>query len=259
YAIQSTEYGGYIQDDWRIAHKLTLTLGVRYEYAGPLTERYNRTVRAFDASAQLPIASQVLANYAAKPIPQLPVSQFQVNGGVAFAGVGGQPRTLYPADAGNIMPRVGFAYNPGPNTVIRGGYGLFYLDNGVVSRVGPYQLGYSQTTNIIPTLNNGVSFAATLSNPFPNGISAPTGNAAGPMTFVGQPVSFFDTGLKTPYMQQWNVNIQQLLPARFRLQASYSGSRSTHLRISRNADALPNQYLSTLPVRDQNVINQLSA
>jgi hypothetical protein len=258
YALKSTEYGAYIQDDWRVAPKLLLTLGLRYEYAGALTERYNRTARGFDPTAALAISSQVQANYAGRPIPEIPASQFQATGGLLFAGVGGQPRTLYPAGAGNFMPRIGFSYNPFKNTVIRGGYGIYYLDNGIVSRYGPYQLGYSQTTNLVPTINNGVTFTANLQNPFPTGIVAPTGNGNGAMTNVGQGVNFFDTGLKTPYMQRWNWTMQQVLPGSFSLQVGYAGSRSTRLRIAKNYDGFPDQYLSTLPVRDQALINRLS-
>ncbi|HCC58875.1 MAG TPA: hypothetical protein DEQ47_16765 [Solibacterales bacterium] len=258
YAIKSTEYGAYLQDDWRITPKLTVTMGLRYEYAGPLSERFNRTTRGFDPTASLPIAAQVQSNYAANPIPEIPPSQFQVRGGVVFAGVGGQPHTLYPADTRNFMPRFGFAYHPLKNTVIRAGYGIYYLDNGVVSRFGPYQLGYSQTTNLIPTINNGVTLIANLENPFPNGIATPTGNRNGPMTNAGQGVAFFDTGLNTPYMQRWNWTMQQLLPGSFSLQLGYAGSRSTGLLVGKNYNGLPDQYLSTLPVRDQSVINRLS-
>ncbi|MEO7143119.1 MAG: TonB-dependent receptor, partial [Bryobacteraceae bacterium] len=258
YALKSTEYGAYIQDDWRATPKLTVTLGLRYEYNGALTERYNRTARGFDPGAVLAISSQVQSNYAANPIPEIPISQFQTKGGLVFAGVGGQPRTLYAAGSGNFMPRVGFSYNPFKNTVVRGGYGIYYLDNGIVSRVGPYQLGYSQTTNLIPTIDNGLTFTANLQNPFPGGVIPPTGNRSGPMTNVGQAISFFDTSVKTPYMQRWNWTMQQLLPGNISLQVGYAGSRSTRLRIPKNYDGLPDRYLSTRPVRDQAVIDRLS-
>lgn len=259
YALKSTEYGGYIQDDWRATPKLTITIGLRYEYAGPLSERFNRTARGFDPTAALTISAQAQANYATNPIAEIPASQFQVKGGLLFAGAGGQPHTLYAANNHNFMPRVGFSFNPFKNTVIRAGYGIYYLDNGIVSRVGPYQLGYSQTTNLIPTIDNGLTFIANLQDPFPSGIATPVGNRAGPMTFVGQAVSFFDTALRTPYMQRWNWTMQQVLPGRLSLQVGYAGSRSTDLRIGKNYDGLPDKYLSTLPVRDQATINRLTS
>ena len=178
---------------------------------------------------------------------------------MVFAGVDGQPHNLFPAETLNFMPRVGLAYTLSKSTAIRAGYGIYYLDNGIVSRVGPYQLGYSQTTTLIPTNNNGVSISATLQNPFPTGILTPTGKMRGPATNLGQALSFFDTGLHTPYMQRWNWTLQQILPGRLSLQLGYAGSRSTDLRIAKNYDALPDQYLSTLPVRDQATINRLTS
>ena len=84
----------------------------------------HRSVRGFDPEATLPIGYQVEANYAANPISEIPAGQFPVTGGVLFAGVGGQPRTLFPADTHDFMPRVGFAYHPLKNTVMRAGYGI---------------------------------------------------------------------------------------------------------------------------------------
>jgi hypothetical protein len=259
YSIKSSMYGAYLQDDWRIFPKLLLTLGLRYEYAGPMSERFNRSTRGFDPSATLPITARVEANYAASPVPELPTAQFRARGGLLFAGDGGQPHTLYPPQKRDFMPRIGFSSNPFRNTVIRGGYGIFFLDNGVVSRLGPYQLGYSQTTNILPTLDNARTFVANLGNPFPSGIKKPTGNSLGAMTYAGLTVNFFDTGLRTPYMQRWTWFVQQLMPGRFSLKVGYAGSRSTGLRITKNYNGLPNHYLSTLPVRDQVNINRLAA
>lgn len=256
YAVQSKYAGLYLQDNWRISRKLTLTMGLRYEYLGPMTERFNRSVSGFDPNAELPIAGAVRANYAANPAPELPASQLAVRGGVTFAGAGG--RGLFPAQKTNFMPRFGFAYTPFSKTVLRGGYGLYFLDTGITSRVGPYQLGYSQQTLIIPTLDNGVTYRATLANPFPDGVLKPVGRNQGAMTFVGRAASFYDSGLKTPYLQRWNLNVQQLFPAGVVVEAGYAGSRATGLRIGKNADALPNQYLSTLPYRDQPLIDRLS-
>ena len=87
-AIQSTYWGLYVHDNWRATPKLTLDLGVRWEYQGPVTERFDRSVRGFDPNAAQPIAPKVLANYAANPDPALPPSQLQVKGGLLFAGVG---------------------------------------------------------------------------------------------------------------------------------------------------------------------------
>ncbi len=106
---QSTYYGFYVQDDWRITPRLTLNLGLRYEYKGPTTERYNRSVRRFVDNVPNPIEAVAKANYAAAPIPEIPPESFRVWGGLSFAGVGGEPRTLWRADRNNWGPRLGLA------------------------------------------------------------------------------------------------------------------------------------------------------
>jgi len=257
-AIQSTYYGFYLQDSWRVTPRLTLNYGLRYEYQGPVTERYNRSVRDFDFAAQQAIASQVLANYAAKPIPELPVSQFQVRGGVTFAGVGGQPRELYHGNKLNFSPRFGFSFQASNATVIRGGYGIYFLPMGQPARMNPYQTGYNLRTNVIPTLDNGQTWVASLANLFPSGVTRPPGNSLGAATYLGQSISYFNVNPSSPYNQRWSFNIQRQLPNRFLLEVGYTGSRSVALPASKTMDSTPSQYLSRLPYRDQAVIDRLS-
>src|SRR5262249_26033474 len=124
-AEQSRGFSLYFQDDWKLTRKLTVTLGLRYEYEGPLTERFNRSVRDYDFSAPSPIESAVRANYANSPIPEVPVDRFHLIGGYRFTGVGGSPRGVYEPDTNNFMPRVGIAWAVAPKTVVRAGYGVF--------------------------------------------------------------------------------------------------------------------------------------
>ncbi len=258
YAELSTVWAGYLQDDWKLTRKLTLTLGLRYELEGPLTERFNRSVRGFDFNAQLPIEAQAKAAYAKNPSAEVPPAQFSVRGGVQFAGVDGQPRTLYEREKTNFMPRIGVAYSLTRRTVLRGGYGVYYGSLGV-RRSNVIQTGFSQTTLVVPTLDGGLSFNATLANPFPDGILLPRGTADGTMTNVGQAVSFFNAQPRAPRLQKWQFGIQRELPGRFMVEARYLGSRGADLELTRSLNALPNQYLSTKPVRDQPVIDYLSA
>ncbi|MFN7934306.1 MAG: carboxypeptidase-like regulatory domain-containing protein [Bryobacteraceae bacterium] len=256
-AQQSSYWGLFVQNDWRVTSKLTVNLGVRYEYEAPVTERYNRTIRAYDFVTANPVSQQARANYATSPIPQLPVTAFTTIGGLQFAGVGGQPRGLWNADRNNFAPRIGLAYSLNPKTVIRTGYGIFYDVLGV-DRNDVNQGGFNQPTNLIPTIDNGQTFTATLRNPFPNGIDDATGAAGGLNTFLGRAVTFFAEKPVNPYNQRWSFSLQRQLPQSIVLEAAYVGNRGTKLGVTRELNAIPQQYLSTSAVRDQPVIDLLT-
>ena len=258
YAEQTTVWALFLQDDWKINRKLTLSVGLRYELPSPLTERFNRSVRGFDVSTASPIEPQALANYAANPIPQLPVNQFQARGGLTFAGVGGATRTVWDLNKKNFMPRVGIAYSITPDTVFRAGYGIYFEPIGVIYQ-HVNQTGFSRTTSLVPTVDNGQNFIAGIANPFPAGFLPPLGAAGGLATNLGQGVSFFNQDITNPYMQRWTFALQRGLPGRSVLEVSYVGNRGVRMRIGRDFDSLANTYLSTSPVRDQQTIDFLAA
>jgi hypothetical protein len=239
YAEESTRWSFYGQDTWKVTRKLVLTLGLRYENEGPLSERYNRADRGFDPSAALAIGSQVQANYAKNPTPEIPAGQFPVTGGVTFPGVGGQPRTLFNRDNGDVMPRLGVAYNPWTRTVIRAGYGVSYGTLGVERMDIINSSGFVQTTQVVPSLDNGLTFGGTLANPFPNGIQPAVGSSLGPNTNLGNAISVFDTNPKAPRAQKWELNLQHELPGRTVLSVAYAGMHGSQLQVTRNLDALP--------------------
>jgi hypothetical protein len=257
YAEQSTSWGFFLQDDWKVTSKLSLNLGLRWEFEGPLTERYDRSVRGLDYNYVQPISPQVIANYATSPTPEVPASQFKVNGGLTFSNVNGQPRGLYNTPKVNLMPRFGFAYQFDNKTVVRGGYGIFFGFLGE-RRGDVVQTGFTRDTNYIGT-TDGVNFTTTLSNPWPTGILEPIGSSLGPQTYLGQAVTFFHTSPVPSYAQRWQVGIQRELPHGIVVEATYVGNRGTHIEINRNLNVTPQQYLSKSPVRDQTTINYLTA
>ena len=258
YAEQSRYWAFYSQDDWKVSRKLTLSLGLRYELPSPLSERFNRSVEGFNRSASLPIGSQVLQNYSQNPIPQVPASQFNVSGGLTFAGVGGAPRNLWNTSKKEFMPRIGFAYSLTPKTVLRGGYGIYYEPLGVTN-IQVNQTGFNSSTAFVGTLDNGVTYTANLTNPYPGGLSPALGASGGASTFLGQNISFFNPSLTNPYMQRWQFAVQQQLPGKALLEVSYVGNRGTRLRATQDLNPVPRQYFSTLPVRDQTTINLLNS
>jgi hypothetical protein len=258
FAQQDKYLGFYVQDDWKLTRKLTLNLGLRAEYDTPLTERYNRSATTFLGDQANPIAAVAIANYAKSPIPELPAANFKVNGGLAFAGVNGNSRDLWNGNSVMWMPRFGLAYQADDKTVVRGGYGIFYGNIGAFNTTDNLA-GFSQSTTIQPTTDNGLTFPVKLSNPLPNGLVAPLGPAGGLATNLGQSISFYAKDRKPSYAQRWSLGFQRQLPGGFVVEASYVGNRGTHLPVSRNINFLPAQYLSRTPLRDTATINFLGA
>lgn len=257
-AESSRFHAFFVQDDWRITRKLTLNLGWRWEIETPTKERYNRGTRDFDFATPSPIEAQARAQYARATIPEIPASAFRTLGGVTFLGAGGHPRTIRDPYYRAIMPRIGFAYQLTPRSVIRAGYGIFYSLLGAdFSDVS--QPGFSQRTNIVPTNNNGISYVASIANPFPGGLEKPKGASSGLLTFLGRSPGFFSADGRRPYTQRWNFNIQFEPMQRTVLELGYMGSRSVRQPVSTNFNAVPAKYLSTSPVRDQAIIDALSS
>ena len=258
YAEQSTTWGFFVHDDWKVNSRLTLNLGLRYEVEGAMTERFNRSVKGFDYDYVQPFetaAQTAFESAQGNPANATPeVDNFLVRGGLTFAGE--DDRGLYETPKTNFMPRIGLAFQLDDKTVIRSGYGIFYGFLGQ-RRGDVIQAGFSQNTPMNVTLDNGLTFLETLSNPFQGGIITPVGAAAGPQTFLGQAISFFNPNPDTPYMQRWELGVQRQIGS-FVAEVAYVGNRGTHLDVTRNINATPNEYLSTSPTRDQARIDYLS-
>jgi outer membrane receptor protein involved in Fe transport len=263
YAEQSNSWGFFVQDDWKATKRLTLNLGLRYEFEQPLHERYNKSVLSFDFNYVQPFSAAAQAAYAKAPLAEIPASQFKATGGLTFAGVGGNPSNLYHTPKKNFMPRLGLAYQIENNTVLRGGFGVFYGFLGE-RRGDVIQSGFSQNTNMVPTIDN-INFIATLSNPFPNGIQEPAGAAGGPQTFLGQNISFFNQYPKVPRVTRWSLGLQRVFKGGVVVQVDYTGNKTIHIEIpptgnppAVNLNALPNQYLGKSPLRDNATNNYLT-
>jgi hypothetical protein len=248
----------FVQDDWKISSKLTVNLGLRYEYESPATEVSNANTRGFDQAATLSITSAAEAAYAAKP-DVLPPSQFHVRGGIGFASHA--TPGIWNGDKNNLEPRAGFAYKLTDKMVLRGGWGLysspFVFSNGI------NQMGYSQSTPFTATQNNGLTFQSTLSNPYPSGVLQPAGNTLGPNTFLGQSLStspsrVIPLDIQEAMLSRYLVNLQRELPGQWLVEVGYAGSHGYHLTTNEELNAIPAQYLSSSPVRDQATIDDLA-
>lgn len=256
YAIQSNFLGLYLQDDFKLTNRFTLNVGLRYEKEWPLTERYDRLVAGFASGVSNPIEAQARANYANDPIPEISSDDFRVLGGLNFVNTGGIGRSPFSTENNNFLPRIGFSWQVLPKTVLRAGYGLFF-DLVGVNRSEALQAGFSQSTPIQASLDNGVTYRADNANPFPAGLLPPLGPTGGLETNLGQGYEFYIDRRLNGYAQRWSFGLQQQV-GQFLLEGSYVGNRGTRLNIDRRINETPVQFLSTSPFRDRETINYLS-
>jgi hypothetical protein len=209
----------YIQDDWKVTRRLTLNLGLRWDYNGPPDEKWNRLNRGFNTTVTSPLVQQ-LPPEAFSQYPELR----NLKGGLEFAGVGGNPRIAANRDWNNIQPRIGVAYQLMDRVVMRGGYGLYYMNpnNDYLKYVG-----FSISTPVVNSLDDGRTYIPqVLSNPFPAGINVPPGSRLGYLTFVGQDTAWFDPTFRTPYVHQFSFGFQFQVTRVSTLEVSYVGSRT---------------------------------
>jgi len=253
-AASSKFFAVFIQDDWRVSNRLTVNLGLRWEYETTVTERFNRFTRDYDFQTVNPIQAEARAQYAASPIPQVPVEEFRTIGGVRFAGREGAPRGLREPFLRAWMPRVGFAWRWKPTTVVRGGYGIYYDLLGVDFTDVP-QSGYNQRTNTLTSTDNGQTYVGSISNPFPFGAERPKGASGGLRTYLGRAPAFFSPDGRRPYAQRWNLALQFQPLRQSMVELGYLASRGVRVQTTTDFNPVPRQYLSTSPVRDQAAIN----
>ncbi len=236
----------FVQDDWKVTDRLTLNLGLRYEYESATTERDNRNWRGFDTTSSSPIDAAAAAAYAKNPIPEIPASAFHVLGGPTFAD--SSHPGFWDPDTGNIEPRAGFAYAVNDRTVVRGGFGIYAVPF-VIDAVN--QTGYSQSTSIVPSLDTGLTFRATLDNPFPDGVLDPPGSSLGLGTNMGRNITVVPVNRRQPRSARWTIAVQRELPGEWMVEAAYVGNRGYHLTATTDLNPIPSQYLSTSASRDE--------
>jgi hypothetical protein len=252
-AATAPYHGIFIQDDWKITLRLTLNLGLRYELDRGSTERYNRIIRDFDATAASPAEAAVRANYARSPIPEIAPNNFNLRGGLLFADA--HQRAAFRADRNNIQPRLGLAYQINSSTVLRAGWGMF-MSPFVLD--GLNQNGFSRNTPLVASNDLGLTFAASLANPFPAGLVAETNR--GIDSLYGQNLgTIVPSSRKNGLVQRWEFSLQRELPGRWMVEGSYIGNYGYDLTTTADGNPTLRQYQSTSPVRDQELINFLAA
>ncbi len=229
-APQAPFYGWYFQDDFKVSQKLTLNLGFRYDLLLGVTERYNQSALGFDPNVASPIAAAAKATYAANPIAELPVANFNVNGGLFFASKSN--RRNQAADKSNWQPRIGLAYRLFPKTVLRTGFGIFFSEwwQPFVNTTG-----FASQTNMIASLDGGLTPANTLSNPYPAGLIQPTGATLGLGTLLGTDLNVYDYWRKNLRNFRWSFGFQHEITKDIQVEVNYVGQHADHLLLASSA------------------------
>lgn len=240
-AYSNNYYVAFLQDDWKLTRRLTLNLGVRWDYESPLTERWDRQNVGFDFTSN----------------SNLQVPGLQPKGGLLFSGASGT-RMPVRRDTNNFQPRIGAAYQVGSRTVLRGGYGLTFLPT--FNPGG--NLGFSVDTPYVASIDGNITPANRLRDPFPEGYIPIPGSSRGLATLAGNAISFQNTERVVPFVHQYSFGVQHELPMRLLLDASYIGSTSRSLQASKGINdisaadlalgtalnaAVPNPYAGLLP------------
>jgi hypothetical protein len=204
----------WIQDDWKLTDKWTVNLGFRWDFSSPVSEDQNRLNYIFDPNLVNPVSSR---------INQTQFPGYSVKGGLTFLDTNGTPSTPWKYDRNNYQIRVGTAYSLNEKTVLRAGYGKYFLN--------PTGQGWTQGFSIQTPLNGSNDGNRTptyaLDNPFPTGLLQPPGSSLGALTFLGRnDFGFSNPVYEVPYVHQFSVGLQRELPWAVILEASYVGSRS---------------------------------
>jgi hypothetical protein len=233
-AYSNNYWVGFIQDDWKLTRKLTLNLGLRWDYESPIVERWDRQNIGFDSTST----------------SNLQVPGMQLRGGLLFSGVGGT-RLPVVRDRNNWQPRIGAAYQIASRTVFRGGYGLSFLPT--FNPGGNW--GFSVDTPFVASIDNNITPYNSLSNPFPEGYVAEPGSSLGLATLAGNSFNYTNSDRVVPFVHQYSFGIQHELPWRLLIDASYIGSTTRSLQANKGINEVSEADLGLGSALNQQVPN----
>ncbi len=215
----STDMALFVQDDWKITPKLTLNLGVRYDYNPPYHEIDDNFFNFDPTTGRVIVPSEAALGRVNPLFPSNLVP-------VVTAAQAGVPKSLFYTDLNNLVPRLGFAYRPFTNlrTVIRGGFGI-YIDD---------------LTSSLWRLGTGGPFVSqeTFTNTIANGVPAfrfPSAFPAGFGAIAVQSFNAIDPHLRNPYIQQWNLTLEREV-RNMGIRVSYIGTYNRKLVWGQNVN-----------------------
>ncbi len=203
-------WSGFVQDDWKVTRRLTLNLGLRWDWQQRPIERNDGQIN-FDLTQRDPISG--------------------LAGAMVFAGKGGQPRSFLEESYRDFAPRFGWAYDltGRGKTVLRGGYGIFYPSIFWRPFFGNTQFFSTSNTNYAALAPGRRAFRFEDGLPFePIGVPG----AATPVgALLGQGISIREKESPTPMTQQWTASLQHEMAGWF-FEAAYAGNKGNHFASS---------------------------
>lgn len=216
-------YGWFIDDTYKATPKLTLNYGLRYEIQQPTS----------DVLGRLSYMDPTLANPGAGNLP----------GAYVFGGTGAGRqgwKQFFDTHYKNFAPRIGFAYQVTKNTVLRSGYGIFYLEY-IDGNVGRPQNGFSITPSF-GSADNGLTPGFYWDSGFPQNFSRPPTISPTALNGQGAAVVERSTGGIIPYSQQWNVTLEHQFTNQLMMSGAYVANASSHLYDSMNRNQVNPSY-----------------
>jgi hypothetical protein len=215
--IFSTNYAGYAQDDFKMHPNLTLNFGLRYEIQMPPYEQAGQLTNFVPSFGQVIMAGS-------KTVPNLAATLASV-GLTNYVGLSsnyGLPFALVYPNYDNVAPRVGLAWRPFGNgrTVIRTGYGVFYTGSRLSAMRTDLTGGFPYSLSQSFTGSTSNPSLLTLANPFPDSLAKVSGTTT---------ASGWELHAPSPYLESWNFTVEREIGKGVAIEASYQGSKGTHL------------------------------
>jgi hypothetical protein len=220
----------YVQDAFQVNPRLTVTYGLRYSYETGDVEK-NNLLNYLNTTAVSPLQAQV---------PSL-----KLTGGVGIPGLGATSRQLQNPEKTSFDPRIGVAYRLNDKTVMHAGFGIFRHPAAAWQQFPNADGGIRTSTSVDTEADKETPLPGfQLSNPFPLGLPAPAGNAAGLGIDVGDSVEGPLRHQSVPYQENWSLDIQRTLPGDFVVTAAYVGNEGVHLLVNEQLNQLPDADLA---------------
>ncbi len=219
YGARRTYASLFVQDDYRVSSRMTLNLGLRYQFEGGFSEVYNR-----------------LSNFD----PNLTNPATGTPGAIEFADQPGGQHTLQENHPALFAPRIGLAYSLRKDIVLRAGYGIFYVPINGEDLYNSSPPGYSISQNLQSTNNTTPVFQLSAGPP---PFQYPSEAGRTPDILNGQGIDYWPFHAAQGYSQEWHFSVQKQINDSSMLEVAYVGTKGSNLMFPRDINQVPQNEL----------------